>query len=133
MWELTCDEDTNCGMILAAKKELASDQMPCVTVCTRFLSCYAVLTRRFGTETADVPGQQGERVTVVCSPSAGKSRRPAVLSAAPPGTRTGQPMTLSNHVTGKSAAPCANTIFLSGGSGIAGSCSWPSDGVPAPP
>ena len=51
-----------------------------------------------------MPGQQGDRVTVVCSPAAGRSRRAAVLSAAPPGMRPGEPMTLSNHVTGVPAA-----------------------------
>lgn len=69
-------------------------QAPVVTV-----TCYLWLPLRFGTQTADVPGQQGDRVTVVGAPGAGRGRR-AVLSAGPPGMRPGEPMALTNHLTG---------------------------------
>ena len=65
------------------------------------LSVRPVVPSRFGTQTADVPGQQGDRVTVVGAPGAGRGRR-AVLSAGPPGTRPGEPMALTNHLTGTS-------------------------------
>ena len=58
-------------------------------------------TFRAGTETADVPGQVGERLTVVCSPTRGKSKlKRLILSTSPPGTKPGQPLAATNHRTG---------------------------------
>lgn len=58
-------------------------------------------TFRVGTSTADVPAQQGERITVVCSPGAGVNKlRRVVLSTSPPGTTPGEPLLISNHTTG---------------------------------
>lgn len=57
-------------------------------------------TFRFGTMTADVPAKFGDRVTVVCSPSAPKfSPRRLFLNSSPPGTVPGEPLSLSNHTT----------------------------------
>lgn len=56
-------------------------------------------TFRIGTETADVPAQSGERITVVCSPTKNKRQR-GLLSPSPPGTKMGEPLAVTNHRTG---------------------------------
>ncbi|BDA44546.1 hypothetical protein COCOBI_06-0220 [Coccomyxa sp. Obi] len=63
---------------------------------------------RFGTATADVPAQVGERVSVVCSPdpaaaSSGgqQQQRAGLLGSAPPFTKPGQPLTMTNHALGR--------------------------------
>ncbi|KAK9810308.1 hypothetical protein WJX72_008368 [[Myrmecia] bisecta] len=60
-------------------------------------------TFRFATESAEVPAQQGERVTVICSPSKG-SAPGRLFAAGPPGTQPGQPLTITNHGTGAELA-----------------------------
>lgn len=59
-------------------------------------------TFRVGTATADVPGQKGERLTIVSAPSRGSSSklRRLLLSTSPPGTKPGQAMAATNHATG---------------------------------
>jgi hypothetical protein len=58
-------------------------------------------TFRVGTATADVPAQQGQRITVVSSPGSGANKlRRLLLSTSPPGTQPGEPMLISNHTTG---------------------------------
>eukprot|EP00884_Botryococcus_braunii_P011594 jgi/Botrbrau1/20435/Bobra.145_2s0002.3 len=56
-------------------------------------------TFRFATETADVPAQEGERVSVVCAPEAQSvgSQRRGLFSSAPPFTKPGQPLSIANH------------------------------------
>lgn len=57
-------------------------------------------TFRVGTATADVPAQQGQRITVVSSPGAGVNKlKRFMLSTSPPGTQAGEPMLISNHTT----------------------------------
>lgn len=58
-------------------------------------------TFRVGTSTADVPAEQGQRITVVCSPNAGVNKqRRLLLSTSPPGTQPGEPLLISNHTIG---------------------------------
>ncbi|EIE21316.1 hypothetical protein COCSUDRAFT_56538 [Coccomyxa subellipsoidea C-169] len=61
---------------------------------------------RFGTATADVPAQVGERVSVVCSPDpatagSGQQRAGGLLGSAPPFTKPGQPLVMTNHALGR--------------------------------
>ncbi len=60
-------------------------------------------TFRAGTESANVPGQVGERVTVVSAPGRGvsKQQRLIPLSTAPPGVRACEPLAVCNHGTGE--------------------------------
>jgi len=53
---------------------------------------------RFSTATADVPARQGDRITIVCAPQKVKNRQLyGLLSAAPPETKPGEPLALTNH------------------------------------
>lgn len=52
-------------------------------------------TFRFGTESSDVPCQEGDRVTLICSPSQADSG--GILGSGPPGKKPGQPLALSHH------------------------------------
>lgn len=53
---------------------------------------------RFSTATADVPARQGDRVTLVCAPQKVKNRQLyGLISAAPPETKPGEPLALTNH------------------------------------
>ncbi|CAG9465420.1 unnamed protein product [Pedinophyceae sp. YPF-701] len=59
----------------------------------------AARTFRFGTATADVPCQEGDRVTFTCAAgSSGKNGR-FLLSTRPPGWKPGEPMECTNHAT----------------------------------
>ena len=61
-------------------------------------------TFRAASATADVPARVGERVTVVCAPQRGAPsrapRRRLLLTSAPPGSRPGEPLEVTNHSTG---------------------------------
>ncbi|XP_057822133.2 uncharacterized protein LOC131034612 isoform X2 [Cryptomeria japonica] len=59
-------------------------------------------THRFATDSADLPVQEGERATVaLAAPSnVGRNMGPLRLSARTPGWRPGEPMSITNHVTG---------------------------------
>ncbi|KAI5055662.1 hypothetical protein GOP47_0029183 [Adiantum capillus-veneris] len=59
-------------------------------------------THRFATASADVPAQEGERVTVAAAAPTNSSRGvgPFKLSARAPGWRPSEPMSIINHVTG---------------------------------
>jgi hypothetical protein len=59
---------------------------------------------RFATATPDVPAKVGDRVTVVCAPQTAVFSRRRLLSAAPPGSKPGEALSLSNHTT-RAAAP----------------------------
>lgn len=53
---------------------------------------------RFSTATADLPARQGDRITIVCAPQKVKNRQLyGLLSAAPPETKPGEPLSLTNH------------------------------------
>ncbi|GMH44091.1 hypothetical protein BSKO_12025 [Bryopsis sp. KO-2023] len=54
-------------------------------------------TFRFATESAEVPAQEGARITVVCAPS--QSDLGGLLGAGPPGKKPGEPLSISNQVT----------------------------------
>ncbi|KXZ51879.1 hypothetical protein GPECTOR_11g314 [Gonium pectorale] len=56
-------------------------------------------TFRVGTETAAVPAQVGERVTVVSAPTR-NIRKGGLFNASPPGTKPGEALTATNHKTG---------------------------------
>lgn len=56
-------------------------------------------TFRFGTVTPDVPAKVGDRVTLVCSPQRAALAQRVLFTAAPPGTKPGEPLSLSNHTT----------------------------------
>lgn len=56
-------------------------------------------TFRVGTETADVPAKTGDRVTVVCAPETPVFSRRRLLSSAPPGTKPGEALSMTNHTT----------------------------------
>ncbi|KAG2493008.1 hypothetical protein HYH03_008672 [Edaphochlamys debaryana] len=56
-------------------------------------------TFRVGTESAAVPAQMGERVTVVSAP-AKNVRKGGLFNASPPGTKPGEAMSSTNHKTG---------------------------------
>lgn len=57
-------------------------------------------TFRVGTGSADVPAQQGQRITVVCSPGSGANKlRRLMLSTSPPGTQPGEALLICNHTT----------------------------------
>jgi len=63
---------------------------------------------RFATSTADQPAFEGQRATLVCSPSPdAQTRRQGLLSTAPPGTKPGEPLSVCNH-----SAPGAPTTAL---------------------
>lgn len=57
-------------------------------------------TFRVGTESAAVPAQQGERVTVVSAPSK-NIRKGGFFNASPPGTKPGEALSITNHTTGQ--------------------------------
>ncbi|MCO5583818.1 hypothetical protein L7F22_037732 [Adiantum nelumboides] len=59
-------------------------------------------THRFATASADVPAQEGERITVAAAAPMNSSRGigPFKLSARAPGWRPSEPMSIINHVTG---------------------------------
>eukprot|EP00892_Ulva_mutabilis_P001097 jgi/Ulvmu1/10989/UM007_0169.1 len=58
-------------------------------------------TFRFGTTTADVPAQEGERVSVIACPEASQSlRKQGLLTSRPPGTKPGEPLEVVNHELG---------------------------------
>lgn len=52
-------------------------------------------TFRFGTESSNVPCQEGDRVTLICSPT--QADAGGMLGAGPPGKKPGQPLALSHH------------------------------------
>ncbi|GLC33999.1 hypothetical protein PLESTM_000142600 [Pleodorina starrii] len=56
-------------------------------------------TFRVGTETAAVPAQVGERVTVVSAPMR-NVRKGGLFNASPPGSKPGEALTATNHKTG---------------------------------
>eukprot|EP00798_Chlamydomonas_sp_ICE-L_P014435 gene14435-20442_t len=58
-------------------------------------------TFRVATSDGNVPGQKGDRLTMVCAPfkNSAKGQR-GLLSASPPDTKPGQAMTSTNHKTG---------------------------------
>ncbi|GIL63825.1 hypothetical protein Vafri_17820 [Volvox africanus] len=56
-------------------------------------------TFRVGTETAAVPAQSGERVTVVSAPMR-NVRKGGLFNASPPGAKPGEALTATNHKTG---------------------------------
>lgn len=59
-------------------------------------------THRFATQSVDLPAQEGERVTVaLAAPSnVGRIIGPFKLSTRTPGRRPGEPMCITNHITG---------------------------------
>ncbi|MEW5310459.1 MAG: hypothetical protein WDW38_002256 [Sanguina aurantia] len=57
-------------------------------------------TFRVGTPTSDVPGQVGERVTVVSSPQKNSARGSGIFNASPPNTQPGEALMVTNHQTG---------------------------------
>lgn len=59
-------------------------------------------THRFATQSADLPAQEGERVTIaLAAPSnVGRAIGPFRLSTRTPGRRPREPMCITNHVTG---------------------------------
>ncbi|CAL5228094.1 g11164 [Coccomyxa viridis] len=66
-------------------------------------------TFRFGTESADVPAQAGERVSIVCSPTERSAQslqqgRFRPFGSGPPFTKPGQPLSATNHDTGREHA-----------------------------
>lgn len=55
-------------------------------------------TFRFGTNTADVSARQNDRITVVCAPQTPVNKQIfGLLSSAPPETKPGEPLSLTNH------------------------------------
>lgn len=58
-------------------------------------------THRCATESADIPAQEGERVTVISAApaSAGRSIGPFKSSTRTPGWRPSEPMAVTNHAT----------------------------------
>lgn len=52
-------------------------------------------TFRFGTESADLPCSEGERISVVCAPS--QSASGGMFGSGPPGKKPGEPLAISNH------------------------------------
>lgn len=60
-------------------------------------------THRFGTESVDLPAQEGERVTVASAAPLNASRGvgPFKVSGRAPGWRPSEPMSIANHVTGR--------------------------------
>lgn len=59
-------------------------------------------THYCATESADIPAQEGERVTVIsaASANAGRGIGPFKSSARAPGWRPSEPMAITNHMTG---------------------------------
>lgn len=81
-------------------------------------------THRCATESADIPAQEGERVTVISAApaNAGRGIGPFKSSASTPGWRPSEPMAVTNHATDR-------VSFLSrpppkAGSGAAFDASW---------
>lgn len=62
-----------------------------------------VRTFRFGTATADVPAKIGDRVSIVCAPQQARTSQVKFLTASPPNTKPGEPMSLTNHTTTQSS------------------------------
>lgn len=60
-------------------------------------------THRFATASADVPAQEGERITVAAAAPINSSMGlgPFKVSARAPGWRPSEPMSITNHVTGR--------------------------------
>lgn len=60
-------------------------------------------THRCATESADIPAQEGERVTVVSAAPAdsGRGIGPFKSTSRTPGWRPSEPMAVTNHVTGR--------------------------------
>lgn len=61
-------------------------------------------TFRYGTISSDAPAKLGDRITVVVSPEAGKTTRKGIryqgpLAPSPPGSRPGEPLSLTNHTS----------------------------------
>ena len=56
-------------------------------------------TFRFGTATADVPAKVGDRASFVCAPQEARFSQRRLLSAAQPGTKPGEALSVSNHTT----------------------------------
>lgn len=64
-------------------------------------------TFKFGTSLSSAPAKVGDRVSVVCSPEQGKTSRQSmrysgILAPSPPGTRPGEPLSITNHTVGGS-------------------------------
>lgn len=64
-------------------------------------------TFKFGTPLSSAPAKVGDRVSLVCSPEQGKSSRQSmrysgILTPSPPGTRPGEPLSITNHTVGGS-------------------------------
>ncbi|KAL3700489.1 hypothetical protein R1sor_018511 [Riccia sorocarpa] len=62
-------------------------------------------THRFATSSADVPAQEGERVTVAlaCPANAGRGFGPVRFNFRTPGWQPSEPMAVTNHATGRVA------------------------------
>lgn len=60
-------------------------------------------THRFATQSADVPAQMGERVTIVLASPAnvGRGLGPIRFNARAPGWKPREPMAVTNHITGQ--------------------------------
>ncbi len=59
---------------------------------------------RFSTATADLPARQGDRVTIVCAPQNVVNKQLyGLVSAAPPETKPGEPLSLTNHTLDNSS------------------------------
>ncbi|PKA49784.1 hypothetical protein AXF42_Ash004326 [Apostasia shenzhenica] len=71
-----------------------------IVVCTPSGTASA---HKFATETVELPAQKEERVTLTLSAPANMFQEigPLKLSAKPPELRSGEPMSLTNHTTGK--------------------------------
>jgi hypothetical protein len=78
---------------------------PCAAVHTVDVETPAgqVRTFRFGTPTADVPAKIGDRVSIVCAPQQAQTSQVKFLTASPPNTKPGEPMSLTNHTTTQSS------------------------------
>ncbi|KAL2651246.1 hypothetical protein R1flu_019374 [Riccia fluitans] len=62
-------------------------------------------THRFATDSADVPAQEGERVTIAlaCPANSGRGFGPIRFNSRTPGWQPSEPMAITNHVTGRVA------------------------------
>ncbi|KAK9834837.1 hypothetical protein WJX81_002704 [Elliptochloris bilobata] len=97
------------SVLLAAARAMGAWRTPAVTAVHELVvrsPSGQSRTFRFGTASADLPAQVGERVSVVCAPSRQPARRrgAGLLSAAPPFTRPGQPLAATNHALGREFA-----------------------------
>jgi hypothetical protein len=101
---------------------------PCTAVHTIDVETPAgqVRTFRFGTPTADVPAKIGDRVSIVCAPQQARTSQVKFLTASPPNTKPGEPMSLTNHTTTQSSLllrPPSGSVGRGGGGG-GGLPSW---------